>query len=261
MKPLAEKLAMFRPYGKRTAFGFIMASLMADLLDAWPSVYLTLQKRRLRHARHRIVESDHRFVIEAFPRSGSSFTHRAFTAANPQDGQLVATHMHRASQVIQASRLGVPTLIIVRVPRDAVTSLLALGIEQARLPVLARGEAELCLGITLLRYARFHERIACVPGVTVAGFDEVTRNMGTVIKRVNAAFGTNFMPFEHTDATANDLMKKSKPHVSPNVDRDEIKAILAAAYDSPALLGKRTRADKAYEVMIARRDRQWEEGK
>ena len=235
---------MFKPYGKRTPFGFIMASRISDLLDGWPSVYMTLQKLRLKHARHRIIEPGHRLVIEAFPRSGSSFAHRAFTASNPQDGQLVATHMHRAAQVVQASRLGIPTLILVRAPRDAVSSLLALAIEKGQLPELEVSEAERCLSVTLLRYARFYERISDLPGLTIAGFGEVTRDLGRVIARVNTAFGSNFMPFDHTEKAASDLMKKSKAHAFPSVAREAIKATLAETYDSPALLVERTRADK-----------------
>ena len=252
---------MFKPYGKRTTSSFILASRMSDLLDTYPSLFLAVQKLRLKHARHRIIGPNHKLMIEAFPRSGSSFAPQAFKAANPQDGQHVATHMHRASQVIRASRLGVPALILVRSPRDAVISLLALGMQDAQLPILSSHEVEACLSATLLRYARFHERIADVSGLAVAGFDEVTEDLGRVIRRLNVKFGTDFMPFNHTEAAVSELMKSSKRHLSPNADRDAIKASLVAAYDSYALLKNRTRADAAYASMIAKRNAQRAEGK
>ena len=251
-----ERPEMFRPYGRRTISSFVIASRISDLLEAWPTLYLEMQKLRLRHARHRIISADHRLLIEAFPRSGSSFAHRAFIQANPQHGQRVATHMHRAAQVLLASRLRVPALILVRPPRDAVTSLVALAIQNGMLPVPTVDQARRCLAATLLRYARFYERIEGISGLTIAGFDEVTEDLGDVIKRVNATFGTDFTPFEHTDAGVIELTKKSRRHLSPDVNRDTVKATLAATYDSSMLIKDRKRADIAYAKMIVRRDAQ-----
>ena len=73
---------------------------------------------------------------------------------------------------------------------------------------------------------------------------------------VNIALSTDFIPLVHTEATEVDLMQRPRPHFSLNVHRDKIKAILAEPYDSPVSLDKRTPADKAYEVMVARCDRQ-----
>ncbi len=91
------------------------------------------------------------------------------------------------AQVIQAVRWGVPTIVLIRDPQDAVLSLLV------REPYLSARRA-------LQDYITFYRTISYYRnGFVVAPFDEVINNFGRVIVRVNERFGTIFKPFEHTD--------------------------------------------------------------
>jgi len=251
---------MFKPYGTRSALAFAIASRVSDALDRWPALYLALLRLRLTATRHRIVTADHVLALEAFPRSGSSFSLQAFDQANPDAHRRVASHVHRSSQVIRAARLGLPTLVLVREPRAAITSLLALGIQQGQLVVTAPADARRCMAATLLRYAVFHERVLDLPGVLVAGFEEATGDLGQVIERMNARFGTAFAAFDHTEDAVAALMARARKHLGPNANRDRIKATIAEAYDDPPLHGLRMRAEAAHAAMIARRDAQRAEG-
>jgi len=76
---------------------------------------------------------------------------------------------------------------LIRKPRDAVLSLLV------RAPHISAEQA-------LKDYIRFYRSIAPYRDKFVVGrFEEVTKDFDEVIRRVNAHFGTNFKPFEHTD--------------------------------------------------------------
>lgn len=251
---------MFKPYGRRSALTFAIASRLSDALDRWPALYLALLRLRLTATRHRIVTADHVLALEAFPRSGSNFSHQAFEQANRDVHRRVASHIHRSSQVLRAARLGLPTLLLVRPPHAAVTSLLALGIEQGQLVVTTQADTLRCMAATLRRYAVFHERIADVPGILVAGFEEATGDLGRVIGRLNARFGTDFAEFDHTEGAVAALMARAREHLGPNTERDVIKATGAEAYDDPALHGLRQRAEAAHAAIIARRDAQLAEG-
>lgn len=61
-------------------------------------------------------------VIEGFPRSGNTFAGAAFTVVQGRPVTL-GRHMHRPAQVIAAARRGLPTLVFIRRPSDAVLSL------------------------------------------------------------------------------------------------------------------------------------------
>ena len=53
----------------------------------------------------------------------------------------------------------------------------------------------------LKSYARFYTTLRPHrEQFVIATFDEVTKDFGAVIRRVNSRFGTTFVPFEHTEA-------------------------------------------------------------
>ena len=78
-------------------------------------------------------------------------------------------------------------MVLIRKPRDAVLSLLV------REPHISAEQA-------LKDYIRFYRTVVPYRDKFVVGrFEEVTTKFGKVIRRVNARFGTNFKPFEHTE--------------------------------------------------------------
>jgi hypothetical protein len=98
----------------------------------------------------------------------------------------LAHHLHVPSQIIAGARLGIPTVVLIRDPEEAVLSLLL------HEPYLTPRQA-------LKDYVRFHRRILPYRGsFVVAKFDDVSVDFGAVIRRVNARFGKSFKEFEHT---------------------------------------------------------------
>jgi hypothetical protein len=145
--------------------------------------YLALA--RLGRHRDEAVEGDTAILIEGFPRSANTFAAIAFQTAQERPVK-IAHHLHAAANVSAAVRRGIPTLLLVRPPRDAVLS------EVVReWPVSIRTVAE--------AYARFYETVAPhAADVVVGDFRSVTEDLGSVIVRVNERFGTAFAPFAHT---------------------------------------------------------------
>jgi hypothetical protein len=124
--------------------------------------------------------------IEGFLRSGNTYTVIAFQRAQPRTVS-IAHHVHAAGAVLEAVRLGTPTLVLIRPPEESVLSYVI------RWPSLSIGQA-------LRGYARFYGPVLPVRDrVVVARFDEVTTDLGGVIGRVNERFGTAFAPYEPTE--------------------------------------------------------------
>jgi len=152
--------------------------------DVWAghSSYLPASRRRHGSA---VVGPDTQLVIEGFPRTANTFTVFAFQMAQPTPVRL-AHHLHAPAQIAAAARMGIPALVLVRPPEDAVLSLHSwsahVGLEQA-----------------LAAYSRFYERIRPYRGWCTRGeFAEVTTDLGAVTDTVNARYGTSFTRFEHT---------------------------------------------------------------
>ena len=98
----------------------------------------------------------------------------------------IAHHLHVPAQVVRAAQWRIPTLVLIRRPRDAVLSLVIrdpLSVDQA-----------------LKYYISFHETVEKYRDAYVLGlFEEVTADFGQVIKRINDKFGTTFSLFRHDE--------------------------------------------------------------
>ena len=136
--------------------------------------------------RHLLVDPRTQIVIEGFPRSGNTFAVVAFQKAQPQSVR-VAHHLHMPAQVVLAAQWGILTLLLARKPTDAALSWVI------RQPGVLIRQA-------LKHYISFYEKAAEYRDALVVGlFEEVTRDYGRVLERVNAKFGTGFSCFVHSE--------------------------------------------------------------
>lgn len=135
--------------------------------------------------RSTLVRRDTSLVIDGFLRSGNTFSVAAFVIANG-DELHVGRHLHGGAHILRAARLGVPAVVLIRRPADAVASYLI------RRPSLTPNDA-------LLEYVDFYRTCWRARDHFVVGvFDEVTADFGAVISAVNRRFGTSFLPYEPT---------------------------------------------------------------
>jgi hypothetical protein len=167
-------------------------------LDLWlggkPGLFpLYRAQVRLRDAvsgreRHRyLCERSTELVIEGFPRSANTFALVAFEQAQPRPVR-VAHHSHVPVQLLRAARFGIPALLLVRPPADAVTSLLVM-------------DGDLGPRDALRYYLQFHDRIGpALDHCLTATFDAVIARYDLVLAALNARFGTAFAVFDPTPA-------------------------------------------------------------
>jgi hypothetical protein len=125
-------------------------------------------------------------VVEGYPRSGNTFAVAAF--AHAQHGHVdIAHHTHAPAHVIAAARAGIPALVLIREPEGACVDFVS-------------GKPYLSLRQALRGYVRFYRPLLRHrPAFVVGTFDEVHADFGAVMTRLNARFGTSFVPFEHTE--------------------------------------------------------------
>ena len=131
--------------------------------------------------RHRRLSPRTRVVVEAFPSSGNTFTADALLLANPRlTRDEVSSHSHGPRVVLRAVRKGIPCIVVARHPRDAVASMVQ------RFPGVQLDSA-------FAYYRTFYGRLLPVrERVVVAPFDIVIRDLDSVIRRCNDAYGTSF---------------------------------------------------------------------
>jgi len=218
----------------------------------YPSLYLPAIRGRYRDGQFQIpLRDDTELVIDGFMRSGTTFAFTAFEQAQPRKVR-VAHHAHAPAQVLGAVRQGTPVLLLVRRPEDAVRSLVV------RLPYLTLGRA-------LRSYARFHRPLVPLRAQIVVGtFEEATTDLGSLVRRVNDRYGTDFVPFDPTPkhlASVRALIDEGDRREfgsgmaferkvgRPSPVRERMKDELREAYEDARLTDLRVDAERCYAAL------------
>ncbi|MDX1810417.1 MAG: hypothetical protein R3240_00595 [Gammaproteobacteria bacterium] len=132
------------------------------------------------------VSKDTDIVIDAFPRSGSTFSVYAFYLAQEQNAFKIAYHLHVPAHITRAIKLNKPALVIIRDPKSAVSSAVVR-------------DSPLLIKEYLLRYRSFYLHLEpFLDQFVLASFDQATNDLGLVIQKINQKYGTNFKEFEYT---------------------------------------------------------------
>lgn len=223
-------------------------------LESYPRLFLgALSLKRIGHwSRHWIVSKASDVTIEGYPRSGNSFAHSAFRSAQTQKPR-IATHVHSYTQIIRSVDLCVPTMVLLRNPKDACLSLVALSNEIAERDVsdVELSRAKQSLIENLRNYKTFYEKVLTVKdGIIVAEFSLVTSDFGEIIRRMNERFGTGFEPYENSEQNDSTLFKKGGFHLSPNQQRDSIKDFLRQCFNSDDVEALVNDAMGVYQEML-----------
>jgi hypothetical protein len=197
--------------------------------------------------RQTLARRDTAIVIDGFLRSGNTFSVAAFLVANGDDLH-IGRHLHGAPHLLRAARLGVPAILLVRRPHDAVASYLI------RRPTLSAEDA-------LLEYLDMYRTAWRARDDFVVGrFDQVVSDFGAVIEAVNARFGTHFAPYVPTadnEARAFAIVEEMnrlecrgevvETHVGrPSAEREEQKQRVQATLGRPRAQRLLAQADELY---------------
>jgi len=168
-----------------------------SLISIYPRIYAGWVGLRYPLAAFGLTKWKSDLVLEGYPRSGNTFAWYAFIMAQtcPYD---IAHHSHNPGRIIEAVRHQIPTLVLIRNPRDCVISYCIY-------------EPRLTLDLALNHWIRFYNAIKPYKdGYIIATFDEVVTDFSAVISRVNDQFETKFELFDHTEENVKEVFSKIK---------------------------------------------------
>jgi len=159
----------------------------------YPAIYLPFARHKYRGHSPEVISSDTELVIDGYFRSANTFSVHAFQLSQEKPVRL-AHHLHAPAQLITAARHGIPALLLLRDPDGAILSELLYD--------------DVALPDALDAYTRFYTcLLPYLASFVVGEFEQVTHDFGTVIRRVNARFGTNFTEFNHADETVRECFE------------------------------------------------------
>ena len=223
-------------------------------LDLCPRLYVLILKIvRVSHwSKVWVVSKNTLFVLESFPRCSSSYSAKAISNANPSLQNRIATHTHMSAQVIEACRLGLPTLVLIRTPYDAILSYRALTLQVFEKDSISlQYELEFPISEYVDYYILYHKRIYPFHDkYVVADFSQTTSNLDKVVERVNQRFSIDLNVLESVEELNKKIFDERNFHLSPSARRDELKEMAKEELESPKNREKLKIASEIYNKLL-----------
>lgn len=227
-----------------------------SIIRQHPRIFLPSARLRWGPSGADWIRPDTDIVIEGFERSGNTFAVIAFSRSQPRPVR-IAHHFHAAAQVIQAARIGIPALVLLRHPEEAILSFLI------HHPALSASQG-------MRTYLRFYDPILPYKDrFVLAKFETVTGNFGSVIECVNKKYGTQFAEFEHTEENVRQCFElieemnrvkvgNRSPFEAtvarPSFEREEMKAALRSRFHDSVPTRLRSKVYAIYDVCASLAD-------
>ncbi len=134
-----------------------------------------------------LVHSDSRICIEGYPRSANTYAVAAFQVSQNDYTSHIGRHSHLSGQVLRAHKLGVPTVVLIRNPLDAIASLKIFS------PYLTLDQ---CVRF----YTKFYLEVENVlEDIVVVEFSSVTENFNDLIEKLNRKYGMSLRSVSHDE--------------------------------------------------------------
>lgn len=129
---------------------------------------------------------DSAICVDGFPRSANSYAYYLVQYSQPE-GFGLSGHTHSSEALINAVRMGVPSVLVAREPRATVASL------------VQHVGSRITISDAVHAYLRFYRRLAQVrESLIVSDFPRTTSDGGWFLREVNRRHGTNFEPYVAT---------------------------------------------------------------
>lgn len=204
-----------------------------DLVAPYPRLFHPLARVWLTGDRsYFLVAPDTEILIAGFPRSANSYAVVAFREAQGR-AMRIAHHLHAEAEVLRAVSLGIPAIVVLRRPEEAIRS-------------LAVAEPETDASRALARWTAFYQAVERVADrVVISDFSLTTGNFGPVVDAVNEKFGTAFLrPGDTAEARAHVIATLEREQdeagdarfaVLPGDERAKMLAAVRLDFDTAAL--------------------------
>ena len=208
--------------------------------------FLLRTKPRLRKL---AVNKETQLVIEGFPRSGNTFAVVAFESAQISHIK-IAHHLHAPAQIIRSAMYGIPLLVLIREPVDAIAS------------YMIRDES-VTIADAFCDYIKFYEYVCKYRDqIFLARFEDVISDFGIVLEGVNAKYLTKFTLFEHTPENEDKVFSKIDDYskklnagelgvARPSLSRAHLKERLLGEIMSLEYTKLRDKADALYRMLVS----------
>lgn len=200
----------------------------------WKFCYL-LMNYNSRHAA-KVIHRDSDIVIEGPPRCGNSYNYRVFVYFNDRfNAKQIATHTHSIAQLKLAKKWGIPCLVSIRNPRDAIISSIAHDIHKGNSD-MSHDNVKRQLVYRVQYWTKYLAYLKDnLEYFIFVDLDPSNRNLQNALEQLNYTFDESYHLSMQECSLMNEKIRSQirNKHVLPNVERELIKEFVK---DSPVII-------------------------
>ena len=149
-----------------------------NFLGKYPLLFYSVYRLKQKNV-PRFTSRETQIVIEGFPRSANTYSVLAFQYAQSKN-VYVAHHHHVPAQIIRGVNYNIPTIVLIRNPRDSIASLIIY-------------DNSISISQALKGYFSFYRSILPYRlGFVIAPFEKVISDYPNIIRQVNVKFNSSF---------------------------------------------------------------------
>ena len=143
-----------------------------------------------------IIHAQTQLCVEGFQRSGNSYFINFFKMVNVDVD--IAHHYHSAVQIVKAAKQKIPTVLLIRTPKDAIASLLTW-------------DDRLSIKTAIASYIQFYQKVLPLKQYClVVHFEELIKGIDPIISKINQRFETDFSTTSFSTEHQTSLLNKGE---------------------------------------------------
>lgn len=158
-----------------------------DLIRQHPALFYQVMPYRKRYS-DLLIRDDTQLVVEGYPRSANTYAVAALWVSNGQQLR-IARHTHAVAQLRRARDRGLPTLLLIRRPEDAILSYVIR-------------EPKVDIPLAIRRYLNYYQAAnEFREHLVVSDFNTTISRFECVVNALNKKFDLTLKPFENNEKT------------------------------------------------------------
>ena len=237
----------------RYLYNLLYFNYIKVFLEKSSLIYISLSRIKNSGKRYetKIAKKYFDLIVDGFPRSANSYSTRLFQHLEPRF--LIGNHLHSVAHINYGIKKSIPTIVLIRKPKDAIVSLAALDIIEIYSGNKNKFFKENSLKWIINRYIYFYKPlIRNADKFFLLEFELITKDPIKAIKRINDNFNLNLESDPQIINFYDTLISsKAKSHLKPSEKRNQIKQELIHEINfNNDLIESLNEANKIYNKLL-----------
>lgn len=181
---------------------------LRTFLGNYPKLFFGLYGLKKRN-RDLFIKPNTELVVSAYPRTANTFFIVALEHIQKREIK-IAHHLHVPALAMRGIKRNIPTVVLVRKPEDAISSLLIR-------------EQHISIDLAIKAYIQFHKPLLKnLNRVLIVDFSRITEDFPSIIDEINRKFGMQLENYSDLEPLDNDVIFQKIEAINKRFNKNQL---------------------------------------